>query len=281
MAVFPGAIPTFAGFTSTHTLAEDNHAAQHNLEQAEMVQIATKLGTGSSTPSVGTILKGTGPGTSAWQALDMSTDLTGTLPVNRGGTGQTTLTDLPLVTPVLTTPVVSDFSSASHNHQNAAGGSVLDDRAIVLRNNQALEAQNSSAAATDIIKLGSDNYLRLSQIPYQANTTNSTQSNILIQTGWGFILGDTTDKVEKTVTYPVAFDTILAVIPTWLGAFAASDPTAITDFNVSVGSTSAIAAGAISITASSFQMSLNRSDLVAFGNTTRYGYSWIAIGVKA
>ncbi len=111
MAVFPGAIPTFAGFTSTHTLAEDNHAAQHNLEQAEMVQIATKLGTGSSTPSVGTILKGTGPGTSAWQALDMSTDLTGTLPVNRGGTGVTTQAEQAAIIGALLYPVGAIYTA--------------------------------------------------------------------------------------------------------------------------------------------------------------------------
>jgi len=71
MAAFPGAIPTFAGFTSTHTLAADNHAAQHNLEQAEIVQIATKLGIGAATPAAGTFLASDSDGESVWRAIQV------------------------------------------------------------------------------------------------------------------------------------------------------------------------------------------------------------------
>lgn len=72
MALFPGALATFAGFVASHTLAVDNHAAQHNLEQAEIVAVQTKVGTGASTPVAGKYLKGTGAGTSAWGDFELT-----------------------------------------------------------------------------------------------------------------------------------------------------------------------------------------------------------------
>ena len=91
MAIFPGSIPSFAGFTAGDTLSADNHAAQHNLEQGEIVQVATKIGTGSSTPTNNKVLRGNGTGTSTWAQVGLTTDVTGTLPVANGGTGITSL----------------------------------------------------------------------------------------------------------------------------------------------------------------------------------------------
>lgn len=145
MAVFPGGLASFTGFTSSHTLAADNHAAQHNLEQGEILAVQTKVGTGSSTPISGTILRGTGVGTSSWSQVVLTTDITGILPTANGGTGQTNLTGLPLVsptitgtvaggatytTPILTIPTIADFSSATHTHANNAGGGQLGNSAI-------------------------------------------------------------------------------------------------------------------------------------------------------
>lgn len=137
MSLFPGAIASFIGFTATHTLAADSHAAQHNSEQAEIIAVETKVGTGSSTPSSGTVLRGTGAGASAWGQVALSTDITGTMPVANGGTGQNSLTGVPLASPVISgggswagspvlgTPTVADFTNAQHTHQNAAGGGQL------------------------------------------------------------------------------------------------------------------------------------------------------------
>lgn len=47
-------------------------AAHHNTHGQAIVNVQTKVGSGSSTPSTGTILKGTGPGTSGWSALSSS-----------------------------------------------------------------------------------------------------------------------------------------------------------------------------------------------------------------
>lgn len=78
---FPNNIPSYAGFTSSHTLSQDNHASQHNSEQTDVVALATKVGTGSSTPTNHTFLKGNGTGASSWAQVDISSaDITGALP---------------------------------------------------------------------------------------------------------------------------------------------------------------------------------------------------------
>lgn len=143
---FPGALPSFTGFTSSHTLAADNHAAQHNLEQSEIVALATKMGTGASTPSTSTVLRSNSNGTSTWGQVVLTTDVSGTLPIASGGTGQSNLSGLTLpsailanpsisgtvggsatyTSPTLTTPTIASFINAVHDHESNAGGGVLD-----------------------------------------------------------------------------------------------------------------------------------------------------------
>src|SRR5438105_12462426 len=77
---FPGAIPSYQGFASGDTLQADNHAAQHNSEQTDIAGLATKIGTGASTPTSGLLLRGNGTGTSAWAQVNLGTDVTGNLP---------------------------------------------------------------------------------------------------------------------------------------------------------------------------------------------------------
>jgi hypothetical protein len=165
MANFPGSTPSFAGFTSSHTLAQDNHAAQHNLEQGEIVALATKIGTGASTPTANTVLRGTGAGTSAFGQVDLTTDVSGQLPIASGGTGQNSLSGLTLPSatlanpaisgtvsggatyssPTLTTPIIADFTSATHDHTTNAEGGMLGTDSV--GNSQ---LQSDSVTATEI-----------------------------------------------------------------------------------------------------------------------------------
>lgn len=80
MSVFPGAIPAAGSANPNDTLAFAGHTALHNLASDEIRAIATKIGTGSSTPTSGTVLKGNGTGTSTWAQVDLATDVTGLLP---------------------------------------------------------------------------------------------------------------------------------------------------------------------------------------------------------
>lgn len=144
MAAFPGALATFAGFVASHTLSVDNHAAQHNLEQAEILAAQTKLGTGASTPTANKVLTGTGVGTSSWSQVDLTTTVTGVLPVANGGTGQGNLTSLPLVSPIITgggswtgsptisSPTITDLTNANHTHASASQGGLLNGANAIL-----------------------------------------------------------------------------------------------------------------------------------------------------
>jgi len=152
--------------TTSNNTNNPSHAGAHDNESAAIIALETKVGTGSSTPSSGTVMRGTGAGTSSWAQVNAATDVTGTLPVANGGTGATTSTGtgatvrgtsptlsgpsfgtivntgtltLPtstdtlvgrattdtLTNKTLTTPVIGDFTSAQHDHSNAAGGGAV------------------------------------------------------------------------------------------------------------------------------------------------------------
>ena len=73
--------------------ANNQHSNVHGVHATAIVQIETKIGTGSSTPSANKVLRATGTGTSAWAQVGLTTDVTGILSVANGGTGASTLTD--------------------------------------------------------------------------------------------------------------------------------------------------------------------------------------------
>ena len=99
---YPGALPAAGSASASDTLADAGHTSLHNTGADESRAIATKIGTGASTPTSSLVLRGTGAGTSAWGSLVLTSDVTGVLPVANGGTGQSTLTAVPLVSPDIT-----------------------------------------------------------------------------------------------------------------------------------------------------------------------------------
>ena len=153
MAVFPGSLPPTGSASSSVSLATAGHTALHNDDRNEIRAIATKVGTGSSTASSGTVLRGTGSGTSSWGQVDLTTDVTGTLPIGSGGTGTTSTTGTGSVvygtSPTITTPTISsptvsgtvtggtyasatltqptiaDLTNATHDHTSNSEGGTL------------------------------------------------------------------------------------------------------------------------------------------------------------
>jgi hypothetical protein len=72
MASYPGALPSFVNPSGTDYLNSPAHATQHSTNNDETVAIATKVGTGASTPVADTYLKGTAAGVSAWTGLTIN-----------------------------------------------------------------------------------------------------------------------------------------------------------------------------------------------------------------
>ena len=139
--LFPGALPAAGASNPGDTLATAGHTSLHNTAADESRAIATKIGTGASTPTSGVVLRGNGAGTSAWSQVILTSDVSGVLPQANGGTGTTLATGTgkavydtspTLSTPILTNatgslnqPTIADFTNAQHNHANAAGGGQL------------------------------------------------------------------------------------------------------------------------------------------------------------
>lgn len=149
---FPGAIPSYTTPISTQTLKDGGHTALHIAEEADITALGTKIGTGSSTPASGLLLRGGGAGTSSWAQANLTSDVTGVLPQANGGTGTTLATGTgkavydttPTVSnpsftgggswtgsPSLTTPTIADFTNAIHTHANTANGGQLGFTALL------------------------------------------------------------------------------------------------------------------------------------------------------
>jgi hypothetical protein len=72
VANFPTSAPSFSNPSGTDYLNSPTHATQHSSANDEIVAVAAKIGTGASTPTSGTYLKGSGTGTSAWTSLTIN-----------------------------------------------------------------------------------------------------------------------------------------------------------------------------------------------------------------
>lgn len=116
------------------------------------------------------------------------------------------------------------------------------------------------------------------QTQVRANTTNTSYGNVYIQFGWGFVTGAGTGSTNKSETFPTAYSTILWVQISPLAAKSASDPTGITDMTVAYNG-DAVTTSAASITTSGFTSTVTAENGRILGSGTRYGYSWMAIGL--
>lgn len=71
---------TAASHIDGATVSLDITAASNNAKNTAIIALETKIGTGSSTPTANTVLRGTGTGTSAYGQVDLTADVTGILP---------------------------------------------------------------------------------------------------------------------------------------------------------------------------------------------------------
>ena len=110
-------------------------------------------------------------------------------------------------------------------------------------------------------------------IDYQSHLTNSTKT-IKIQAGWSFVPGTGAVYAYKSVTFPVVFTTILAVVVTAIGYKDDSDPENASNFSV----TAYMAANAETITVSGFTATCMSTQGSIFTSARRMGFCWIAIG---
>jgi hypothetical protein len=89
-SVYPGALDNFTNPAATDLVTAPSHSQQHSDVNDAVEALEAKVGTGSSTPSAGKVLRANGTGSSAWGAVDLTTDVTSVLPIANGGTGGAT-----------------------------------------------------------------------------------------------------------------------------------------------------------------------------------------------
>jgi len=146
----------------------------------------------------------------------------------------------------------------------------------IANNNVSYKGKNSGGTAKDLMKLGTDDVLLLSQIRHQGKTTNATKENVTIEYGWSFIQGDGANPDgTKLITLPTAFSANPIVVISALGA-ATGVPTSITDFTTKSAATFATTED---LTLSDFLARVYNSSGANLSSTRYYGFSWIAIGV--
>jgi len=145
---FPSSTDSFTGFTSGETLQAASHAAQSNQEQTAIVALETKVGTGASTPVASTVLRGNGTGTTTYDQVHLTSDVSGVLPTTNGGTGTTsttgsgsnvfntnpTLTNPTITTPTLTSPTSTALSNTGGLATDTLAASVVATLASLVLN---------------------------------------------------------------------------------------------------------------------------------------------------
>lgn len=156
---------------------------------------------------------------------------------------------------------------------------------MIMNNNVAYSAKQAGGATKDVMKLGTDDILRLSQLRYQEDnadsTGNSTEENVVIQFGWGQVVGDGSGKILNAITFPTAFGaTPLYISANYIGTKSGAGAN-IAAFVATHGTGTTITASARSPATTGMTVDIHRSDGGTLSAANRFAYSWIAIGVTA
>lgn len=193
-----------------------------------------------------------------------------------------------------TTQVFLNVSSSLHNQlidgllvsldQDGTLKAGAVDNAAVLASNVVTTAKILDANVTTA-KIADDNVTsaKLAQTffkgRYQSSTTNSDQSGITVQFGWGFIAGSGTGVATKAITFPTAYTTPLAVIISSAGYRSGSDPTDITQLDDGEGG-EIVHRQTFDVITTGFTAKLIAEQGRNLGaSTVRYGFTWISFGI--
>jgi hypothetical protein len=270
---YPTSIDSIPQPTATSPTNNPGAAEVSTVQTNAIVALETKLGTGASTPVASTLLRGTGTGTSAFAQANLTTDVTGTLPVANGGTGNTTGTAK--VNANLTGPITSSGNATSIASQTGIGSKFVVDTSPTLVTPNI--GTPSAAVLTNATGLPGTGMTGTYTFNTQAITTNTTQTAAIMKEGWNYLSAASGNSASSAITFPTAFpNSIVNLQFGTLGFVAGTAPSSITNFNTAFnGETFALSA--TSISTSGFTFNLYKT--AAFGGITNYyGFWWRAVG---
>ena len=116
----------------------------------------------------------------------------------------------------------------------------------------------------------------------QDDTSDSYKEKVIVQHGWGFKLGDSTNQMNEAVTFPIEFSNKPVVIAQAAGLLAGSDPTEEDDLtNIGTFHARAYLPTTTGFTIDLSTVSRDGNSPGVFASTSRFGYKWIAIGTVA
>lgn len=122
-----------------------DHSALHTTENAAIIAVETKLGTGSSVPASNTILIGTGAGTSAWTTMT-SAQLAASIS-DETGTGSAVFG----TTPTIITPKIDTINESTPSNGTTIGG--VNIKSGALNTSNSVVTANITNSAVDYTKV--------------------------------------------------------------------------------------------------------------------------------
>ena len=113
-------------------------------------------------------------------------------------------------------------------------------------------------------------------IRFQENTTDTTETAVSTQCGWGQIAGDgSSTRLNESVTFPTAFaNECLSVVISFTGLKSDPAATALSQF----GSTTDDDVDMRTISVSNTGFTAEAESDAAMASNTNFGYAWIAVG---
>ncbi len=177
-------------YTGNETLLAAQHAQAHNAVEA-------KIGIGSSTPTSGMLLRGTGTGASAWQQVNLTTDVGNTLPIQSGGTALTTLP----------TGLLVGAGTGTITAKTAPAGTVLGstDTQTVTNKRVTKRTGTTTSSATPTINTDNVDFYSITALAATITsfTTNLTGTPTEAQTLW---LAITDNGTARAITWGASFE---------------------------------------------------------------------------
>ena len=263
--------------TALSTRESPSLAGLSDNQNDSIIAIQSKLGIGSSTPTNGNLLVGTGVGSSAWSKAAPAGTIVGT-------TDSQILTNKTLTSPTINSPVISNatistdlVSGYTVSNTGTVYGVPVTTGVIQTANTVSGAALTASSVQTSAIAASAITGIKIANynIARHNNGSNITEATAKILTGWVTITPGVNSTGSATITFSSAFTSPPIVVAVYGGDTA--------------GATSTLGSGGINvkqayadatvITTTTFLAIVATRDSTnwAAGNTCYV--QWIAIGI--